>query len=291
MESVRIAQDEPLPVVVYTPESLLARPGKLLVEMVRDLARSRELAWRLAVRDIQGQYRQALLGLFWAFLSPLVTSVTWIFLRRSGVVTVADTGLPYPVYVFSGTILWSILVEALNMPLAQTSAATRMLAKLDFPREAIVVSGLYQVLFNSAIKVVLLTGGLLVLGVRPGAAVLLFPLGVLSLVLVGVAIGLFLTPVGMLYTDVRRAVPLVMGLGLYLTPVVFPLPAGGWTRAVYELNPFSPLIQTARAWLTGTAPETLAYFATVNAAAFALLLLSWVGYRLAMPILIERLSA
>lgn len=276
---------------VYTPESSLARPRVMAAQMLRDLAACRELAWRLAVRDVQAQYRQTFLGLFWAFLAPLITALTWIFLRRSGVVSMADTGLPYPLYVFSGSILWAILVEAMNAPMAQTVAATGMLAKLNFPREAIVLSGVLQVLFNACIKVALLAPAVLLAGIRPGWGLLAFPLGVLSLVLVGTAIGLLLTPVGMLYTDVRRAIPLVMGLLMYMTPVVFPLPKGGWSRELIELNPLSPLILSARAWLTGGTPELFGYFFAVNGVAVVALLLGWVAYRLAMPIFIERLSA
>jgi hypothetical protein len=63
---------QPLPVTVFTPDSSLASPAKMLREMWRDLLASRELAWRLAVRDISAQYRQAFLGILWAFILPLV---------------------------------------------------------------------------------------------------------------------------------------------------------------------------------------------------------------------------
>jgi lipopolysaccharide transport system permease protein len=111
------------------------------------------------------------------------------------------------------------------------------------------------------------------------------------LILVGTAIGLLITPVGMLYTDVGRAVPLLMQFLMYLTPVVFPMPKEGWAATLFQINPLTPLILTARDWLTGLSPEYLGYFVAVNAVAFVLLMLVWVAYRLAMPILIERMSA
>ena len=276
---------------VYTPESSLANPRQMVAEMFRDLRRGRELAWRLAVRDILAQYRQAFLGLLWAFITPVATTITWIFLAGAGVVSVGETDLPYPVYVFTGTLLWSILLDAMNSPLQRTNQSRDMLAKLNFPREALVVSGLYQLLFNSGIKIVLLLIALLVVGINPGWSLLLFPLGVVSLLLVGTAIGLMLTPIGMLYTDVGRAVPLLMGFLMYLTPVVFPLPREGWVATIYQINPFTPLILTSRDWLTGFSPEFLGYFLVVNLLAFGLLLVAWIAYRLAMPIIIERMSA
>ena len=277
--------------VIYTPESSLSSPSRLLREMFRDLAASRELAWRLAVRDISAQYRQAVLGILWAFILPLANTLAWIFLNSTGIIRVADTALPYPVYVFTGTMLWAIFMDALNAPLAQVNAARGMLAKLNFPREALIISGIYQTLFNAVIKVALLVVALIVLEINPGWNLLLFPLGVLSLVLVGTACGLLITPVGMLYTDVGRALPLLMQFLMYVTPVVFPMPKSGWAATLFALNPLTPLILTVRDWLTGFVPEQLGPFMLVNIAALALLLVVWVAYRLAMPILIERMSA
>jgi lipopolysaccharide transport system permease protein len=277
--------------IIYTPDSSLANPMKMAREMFRDLLAARELAWRLAVRDISAQYRQAFLGILWAFILPLANTLAWIFLNSTGIVTVADTALPYPIYVFTGTMLWAIFMDALNAPLTQVSAARGMLAKLNFPREALIVSGIYQTLFNAAIKIVLLFGALIILGINPGWSLLLFPLGIFSLVLVGTALGMMITPVGMLYTDIGRALPLLLQFLMFVTPVVFPMPKTGWAATLFTLNPLSPLILTARDWLTGAVPEYLGYFLLVNLAAVILLLVVWVVYRLAMPILIERMSA
>ncbi|MBK1725119.1 ABC transporter permease [Thiocystis violacea] len=280
-----------LPVTRYTADSRLQHPAQMIRDMFHDLVAGRELAWRLAVRDIRAQYRQAFLGFLWVFILPLANTITWIFLSGTGIVAVGETALPYPVYVFTGTMLWAIFMDALNAPLQQTTAAKSMLAKLNFPREALIVSGVYQTLFNAVIKIILLIGALMLLGIMPGWSILLFPLGILSIILVGTAIGLMLTPVGMLYTDIGRGLPLVMQFLMYVTPVVFPMPKDGIAATLFTLNPLSPLILTTRDWLTGLPPEYLGYFIAVNLLAFLLLLAVWIVYRLAMPILIERMSA
>ena len=89
------------------------------------------------MRDISAQYRQAFLGILWAFFLPLANTVTWVFLSRAGIVSVGETAMPYAAYVFTGTMLWAILLDAINAPLRQTNAARGMLAKLNFPREAL----------------------------------------------------------------------------------------------------------------------------------------------------------
>lgn len=282
---------ETTPVTVYTPDSSLRNPVKMTRAMLGDLWRGRELAWRLAVRDISAQYRQTALGLLWAFILPLANTAAWLFIQGSGIVTLQPTALPYPVYVFTGTILWAIFMDAVNAPLQQTTAAKPMLAKINFPREALVVSGIYQTLFNAGIKLAVLLAALLVMGIVPGWGLLLLPGAVLSLVLAGTALGLLITPVGILYTDVGKGLPLLLQFLMYLTPVVFPMPSAGWAATLFDLNPLTPLILTARDLVTGFPPEHWGAFLMVNAAMFTLLALMWVVYRAAMPILIERMSA
>ncbi len=278
-------------ITIYTPDSLIINPLRMVREMLRDLIASRELAWRLTVRDISAQYRQTFLGFFWAIILPLANTLVWIFLSRSGVVNVSDTILPYPVYVFTGTMLWAILMDALNAPLQMISASKSMLAKINFPREALIVAGIYQTMVNAMIKVALLLAALLAMGIYPDWNVLLFPIGLFSLILAGTVIGLALAPVGLLYADVGKAIPLLMQFLMYLTPVVFAMPKEGLPATVFQLNPLTPLILTARDWLTGLVPEYLGYFVVVNVVAFVLLLVFWVVFRLAMPILIERMGS
>lgn len=279
-----------LPIVIYTPESALRNPAKLLRDMFRDLIAGCGLAWQLAVRDIKAQYRQTALGLLWAFILPLANTAAWLFIQGSGIATIQPTSLPYPVYVFTGTILWAIFMDAVNAPLQQTIAAKPMLSKINFPREALVLSGIYQTLFNAAIKVGVLFCALLLMGILPGWELLLFPLAVLSLILAGTAIGLMVTPVGMLYTDVGKGLPLLLQFFMYLTPVVFPMPDSGWAASLFAWNPLTPLILTGRDLLTGIAPVHLEAFLFVNVVMCVLLGMMWVIYRAALPIIIERIG-
>lgn len=278
-------------VTVYTPDSSLRHPGRVMGEMFSSLWDGRKLAWRLAVRDISAQYRQTALGLLWAFILPLVTTVTWLFLSGSGIISVGETALPYAAHVFSGTLLWAIFMDAVNAPLRQTAAAKAMLAKIKFPHEALIISGIYQTTFNASIKIILLLAGLGLMGIFSGWNLLLAPLGILSLILVGTAFGLLLTPVGMLYTDIGKSLPILMQFLMYLTPVVFPMPTSGWVATIFEWNPLTPLILTARDWLTGFTPDFLLYFVGVNIVSAVILVVALVIYRVAMPILIERMSA
>jgi lipopolysaccharide transport system permease protein len=280
-----------LKITVYSPKSSLSSPVKMIRDLLGDLVSSRELAWRLAIRDISAQYRQAMLGILWAFIIPLVNTFTWIFLSQSGIVTVGETPIPYPVYVFAGTMLWQILIEAINAPLTETNAAKAMLSKLNFPREALILSGVYKTLFNSLIKVVLVIIAISFFKVYPGWGLIWLPIGIFSLILTGTAIGLLITPIGVLYTDIGKLIPMFMQFLMYVTPVVFAMPDGGIAGLIFRLNPFSYLILTVRDWITDIPAEYLSEFALVNIASIFLLIIVLIIYRLAMPMLIERMSA
>ncbi len=278
-------------ITIYSSESSLSDPRKMIRGMLFDLFSGRELAWQLAVRDIKAQYRQAALGLLWAFILPLANTAVWLFIQGSGIVNLKPTTLPYPIYVFTGTILWSIFMDAVNSPLQQTLAAKPMLAKINFPREALILSGIYQTLFNAAIKIGVLLGVLLIMGVVPDLSGLFFPFALISLILAGTALGLLITPVGVLYSDIGKGLPILLQFIMYLTPVVFPMPTAGVAAVLFEYNPLTPLIVTAIDLITGYSPVYAPEFMLVSVSMLVLLGLVWVVYRAAMPILIERMSA
>lgn len=278
-------------VKVYSSESVVTRPSILLKELWRDLLSSRSLAWRLAVRDIRATYRQSFLGILWAFIIPLANALVWILLRSTGIVTVGHTDIPYPAYVFSGAMLWAIFTESLLLPLQKTLLAKSLITKINFQREALILSGVFQAGFNAGIKALLILLGIAALGAFSLEwTTLVFPLGIVSLVLAGTSIGLLLTPIGVLYTDIGRGLSIVMQFAMYVTPVVFPMPKEGWISVVISYNPVTPLIMTTRDWLTGN-PTDFGYgFIWVNLAVLTILFVGLIVYRSAMPFLIERMS-
>lgn len=280
-----------IPVTIYSPEPVIRQPFKLLHDMFSDLSNARQLAARLAIRDISAQYRQTFLGYIWAFILPLVNTATWLFLSSSGIVRLADTGMPYTVYVLSGTMLWQIFTESLQSPLQEVGGAKAMLAKLNFPREALILSGILKTLFNAGIKMVLLIPAIVLLGVYPDWHIIFFPFGVLSIMLVGLTIGLALSPIGMLYTDISKAIPIVTQFAMYVTPVVFMMPTSGITAKIFEYNFMTPLIQNARNWLTATPVDSIGSLMTIISFSLVLFFFSWIAYRITMPRIIERMSS
>lgn len=277
--------------VRYTPESRIRHPLLLFKEMWHDLLASRELAWRLLVRDISAQYRQSLLGVFWAFVPPIAMALGLVLARNAGVVNIGETNLPYPAYVMFSMALWQTFMEALNGPIVAVVQAVPMLAKINFPREAIILAKLGEVFFNFGIKLILILGLFLWFRIPVTWNVLLAPVALVHLVMLGTAIGLLLAPIGTLYGDVSKALPLVITPWLLLTPVIYPVPKSGWFGAIVNLNPVTPLLVTTRELATTGGVSDPVGFWVASGIALVGLLLTWVLYRLAMPFLVERMSS
>jgi lipopolysaccharide transport system permease protein len=224
-------------ITVYTPASPLRNPGRLLREMWRDLVGSRELAWRLFVRDTSAQYRQTMLGYIWVFVPPLVASLPFIYLNSQGIVRIGDTPVPYPAFAIIGTTIWQVFADALNAPLKTVTAAKMMLARINLPREAVLLSALAQVGLGFLVRLVLLIAVFMWFRLTPPPTAILFPLGILSLILIGFVVGILITPLGILYSDVQQTLPVLTTFLMLLTPVVYPVPQSGVAAAIARYNP------------------------------------------------------
>jgi homopolymeric O-antigen transport system permease protein len=276
--------------VVYTPDSPLRHPGRLLRSMFKDLLASRELSWRLFLRDFRAQYRQSLLGYAWVFIPPLASALPFAFLNSQGIVKVGATPIPYAAFAMVGTVIWQVFVDALNSPLKTITVARAMLTRINFPKEAILLAGLANVGLSLLIRLLLLAAIFAVYGIVPPATIVLFPLGLIGLALFGLMLGVLITPLGLLYKDVQQGLPVITMFLMLLTPVVYPTPKSGFAGWFAALNPLTPLVNTTRDWLTvGAAPQAVAFFVT-SAIAAVLLLVFWTAYRVTLPHLIARMG-
>jgi lipopolysaccharide transport system permease protein len=279
-----------LAIQVYTPESPLRHPGKLLRALFRDLLAARELGWRLFVRDLSANYRQTYFGYIWAVLPPLLASATFIFLQSQGITRIEGTGIPYAAFAMMGTLLWQLFADAVQSPLASMNSARSMLAKINFPREALLLSGLYMVLFNFFIRLVLLAAVMAIWNVVPGRGILMFPLAVAGLLTCGSVMGFLLLPLGLLYRDVDRGFGVAIPFWMLLTPVVYPARTDGLAGVLASWNPVSPVLTTARESLSNLPFTQLEAFGLVSGMALLLCIVGLIASRLFMPILIERMG-
>lgn len=282
---------KPIKVTTYTPDSQLRNPRLLLREMLFDLSASRELAWRLFVRNISAQYRQTMFGYLWAFLPPIFTTAVWVYLNSQKIFNIGETNIPYPVFVLVGTVLWQTFVDALNSPLKLVTESKSMLTKINFPREALILAGLGEVFFNFAIRIILLIAIFLWFKISVPITITLVPFGILSLICFGLMIGMLLTPLGILYTDIGRGITILTQFWFFLTPVIYPMPESWPASLLAKINPITPILLTTREWLTTGHSEHITGIIVVTIISLLMLMFGWLLYRISMPHLIARMSA
>jgi lipopolysaccharide transport system permease protein len=289
----RESQAASLPVTTYTPETGLRHPKHILVGLWRDIFshQARDLAWRMFLRSLASQYRQTLLGYFWLFFPPLVNAGIFIFLNSQKILEVQETIVPYAVFTLVGNLLWQSMLQCLKSPLSAIQAEKSMLTKLNFSREALLSAGLMKGMFSGIIPLLIIPVILLIARVEPSTWMFMAPVGVLAFMLLGFSIGVFLTPIGLLYKDIGQAIPLVARFWMFLSPVVYAVPKEGLGRKLLLLNPATPLLENARNWMVGLPAEFPGVFVAYIVACLVLLFMGLVIFRLAMPIIVERMSA
>ena len=279
------------PRVFYRPESRMRKPLQLFQDMWRDLLASRELAWRLMIRDISAKYRQSFLGIFWAVIPPVVMAGSFTLAKSGGVVNIGSTNIPYPAYVMFSMTLWQTFVESLNGPVQAVATAKSMLSRINFPREALIIAKLGEVFFNFGIKLILIIGLFIWFKIPVTLSVIVAPVALIHMVLLGTFIGVLLAPVGALYQDFSMGLTLVTSFWLFLTPVVYPVPSEGLFGSIVKFNPVTPLLVTTRELATTGTMSNPQGFWIASVIAILGLLIAWIIYRLAIPYVVERISS
>ena len=187
--------------------------------------------------------------------------------------------------------MWQTFVEAINGPVKAVTVAKPMLARVNFPREALILAKLGEVFFNFAIKLILIIGLFIWFRVPVSWTVILAPVALIHLIFLGTFIVVLLSPLGVLYQDVSKGLTLLTSFWLFLTPVVYPVPTEGVFGNIVKLNPVTPLLVTTRELTTtGTISEPIGFW-IVSIITIIGLFLTWVGFRLAMPFVVERVSS
>ncbi len=275
----------------YQADSDLRQPANYLRQLINDLTASGELSLVLFLRDTKAAYRQSILGIFWAFVPPIVFAAGFTLLSKAKVVNFGETNIPYPAYVMLSVILWQTFQESVRAPMAGLAESQAIMKRLRFPPEAVVLSRLLGVLFNFSIKLILLIAVLIWYRLAVDLSSLLALLPLCSLILFGTFLGLLLAPLAVLFQDFSRGLTVVFGFWMFVTPVVYPVPESGVFATIVRYNPASSLLVTTRETLLNSELSLLPQFFLMSAVGMVGLLLAWVLYRISLPYVIERSGA
>jgi lipopolysaccharide transport system permease protein len=234
------------PVVTIEPSSAWV-PLRL-----RDLWSYRELLYFLTWRDVKVRYKQTLLGASWAILQPLLTMLifTLLFGRLAGI---KSDGIPYPIFAYTGLLIWTFFSTAVTNSGNSLVGSANLITKIYFPRMIIPGAAVGAGLVDLALAFIIQIALMFYYRIAPTSQILMVPVLVLLVTIFAVSVGMWLSALNVKYRDIRYAIPFLIQLWLFVSPVIYPasiLPSK-W-RWILALNPLTGIIENFRAAVLGT---------------------------------------
>ena len=214
--------------------------------MIRELWAYRELVYFLAWRDIKVRYKQTVLGVLWAIIQPFFTMVvfTVLFGRLAKIPT---DGIPGPVFYFSALVPWIYFSSSVTNAGMSLVTNAGLLTKIYFPRLILPAAAALSNLVDFLISSIFLLGFVAYYGIPVGWHSLLWPALVVLLVLLTLGLGAFFAALNVKYRDIKYALPFLIQLLLFATPIIYPVSMiperYQWLMA---MNPLAPLIEAFR---------------------------------------------
>jgi lipopolysaccharide transport system permease protein len=239
-------------------ELIIAPPVRLVSVNWAELWRYRDLFAVFAWRDISVRYKQTLLGMAWAIGQPLLTLLIFTFIFNGVAKIESGDGTPYPIFLYVGLLLWQYFSGTLTNAANSMVINAGIIQKVYFPRLIVPAAAAVTGLVDLAVASVLLVGMMGFYGYAPHlAGIAVLPVLLAITVLASLGLGMFLASVNIKYRDVRYALPFVIQILMYVTPVIYPVsmldryPVA--KQLMLWLNPIAGVIANARAGLLGTA--------------------------------------
>ncbi|HYN86236.1 MAG TPA: ABC transporter permease [Pyrinomonadaceae bacterium] len=247
-------EEHPPPPAFEPPREplVIIEPTRRRVSLgLRDLWAYRELLYFLVWRDVKVRYKQTAFGVLWVVAQPLLT--TLIFTLVLGMlVKIPTEGAPYPLLVFSGLLPWTFFSGAVATSGNSLVGNSHLITKVYFPRMIIPVAAVGARLVDFLVAFVVFAGLMLYYGQPLTWRLAALPLLVLLVTALALGVGMWASALNVRYRDVGVAVPVLMQLWMFASPVVYPLNLvpENW-RAVYALNPAVGIIAGFRTALLG----------------------------------------
>jgi lipopolysaccharide transport system permease protein len=221
--------------------------GRASIGSLRELWRFRDVLAAFAVRQVKVKYKQAAIGISWALVQPVASALMFaLFLGHF--THVGSEGVPYIVFVLAGTAAWSFFSTATGHSMESLVGDQMLLRKVYFPREVLPLAAVLAALVDFVPALATAAVACAVAGIAPSVAWIALPLPLLLLALTALGLGLGLSALNVYYRDVRYALPFVLQLGLFATPVVFSLAVvpAQWRTLYAVINPVAAAVDALR---------------------------------------------
>lgn len=236
---------------VEIPQLVEIKSSYGIVQAVGDLWHHRELLYFLVWKDIKVKYKQTALGVAWVILQPLVGMVLFTLLFGR-VAKLPSDGLPYPIFYYASLLSWTYFSTALISASNSVLSNTSLITKVYFPRILLPAAAVTSSILDLAIASVILFGLLIFYQVPLTSGLVLLPVVLILLVIFTLGIGQLLAALNVNYRDIKHALPFIVQLWLFASPVVYPMSmVPERYQWLVSLNPIAGIIETTRALIAG----------------------------------------
>lgn len=219
---------------------------------VKELWEFRELFYFFTWRDIKVKYKQTVLGILWAILQPFLLMVVFTLFFDMGL-GMPSNNIPYPVFVYSGLLLWNIFSSGLSSASQSMVSNSNIIKKIYFPRLIIPISSILVSLFDFMMTFIVYVGILIYYSQSVQLNILIYlPLSIVITVMTTFGLGSGLAALNVKYRDFRYIIPFFIQLLLFITPVIYPVSVVKyeWAKFLLSLNPMTGAIELFRASIT-----------------------------------------
>ncbi len=235
---------------------VLESKHKLLDFNLKEVWQYRDLIWLFIKRDFTTQYKQTVLGPIWYVVQPLVTTVinTFIF---GNLAKIGTDGVPYILFYFAGTMLWTYFTNCLNTAAGTFSNNVGIFSKVYFPRLTVTISNTVSAAIKMGIQfccLLIFYVYYLIIGanVHPSWMIILFPLLVIWIGLLGDGMGMIFSALTTKYRDLNQLLGFGISLAMYITPIVYPLSEAPESFSwFFYINPVSAPVELFRIFFYG----------------------------------------
>jgi lipopolysaccharide transport system permease protein len=234
-------------ITTYEPDNSIKKGYLSLVnEIAREIIKNKWLTYQLFKRDFFAIYRQSFMGFLWAFIVPLVSVGTFLMLSSSGIFSIGEIGVPYPIYAVMGMALWQLFSMGL---IASTNAlvnAGSMITKINFSKKSLIFASVGQSFISFLVQFGLVCLLFVYYHAWPKESILLLPLLILPIVLMTLGLGLLLSLLNGIMRDTGSMITLMMTFLMFLTPILYARPKEGVLSLITAYNPLYYLISSVR---------------------------------------------
>ncbi|MCL4352878.1 ABC transporter permease [Patescibacteria group bacterium] len=192
-----------------------------LILLGRNCLSSRELIWQLFRRDFFAVHKKSLLGKSWVLISPIVAIISWVLMNAFGILNPGNVGIPYPAYILIGTSIWGLFIGIYQSAAGTLSVGQGFITQVKYPHEVLLAKQVFDQLVNFFLSFSIIVITLIIFRILPSWQIVFLPVLILPLALLGSGLGLIMSCVSVVASDMKKIMDIFLVNLIFLTPIIY----------------------------------------------------------------------